>query len=90
MALLPFHLDTPLLVVLAVLVVHHLNRRRKNPSRLPYPPGPPQLPLIGNLLDIPVSVQEPWKTYAAYSQRYGLYMHLVYLINLGSFCRFLH
>ena len=35
--------------VLLVVVVRRLKRR----SSLPLPPGPPALPLIGNVLDVP-------------------------------------
>ena len=30
-----------------------LDNRRRNPAGLPYPPGPPGYPIIGNLFDIP-------------------------------------
>ena len=80
MALLPYHLDKTLLGFLALLVLYNLYQRRKNPSRLPYPPGPPGYPIIGNLLDIPVSVQEPWKCYAALSHRYG--QSILFCVNI--------
>lgn len=89
MALLPYHLDTTVLGVLALLVIHNLYQRRKNPSRLPYPPGPPPLPIIGNLLDIPVAVREPWKTYATLSQRYGLFIHDLWSLLVGYLRRFI-
>ncbi|KAI0320146.1 cytochrome P450 [Amylostereum chailletii] len=36
-------------------------------SRLP--PGPPSLPVVGNLFNVPT--QEPWKVYARWSKKYG-------------------
>jgi hypothetical protein len=41
-------------------------RRRRG---LPYPPGPPSRPIIGNLLDIPMDC--PWTAYANMSKNYG-------------------
>lgn len=75
MALLPYHIDSVLLVGLAALIVHSFIQRRTNTARLPVPPGPPPLPVIGNLLDLPVAA-EPWKAYAGLSQRYGDVVHL--------------
>ncbi|KAI0259754.1 cytochrome P450 [Gloeopeniophorella convolvens] len=37
--------------------------------RLPYPPGPNRLPVIGNLLDIPS--REEWVLYKKWSDKYG-------------------
>ncbi|KAJ6560597.1 cytochrome P450 [Mycena vulgaris] len=42
--------------------------RRRNRSRLPLPPGPPKLPLVGNLFDVPTDSQ--WETYARWSKEY--------------------
>lgn len=36
---------------------------------LPLPPGPPGLPLIGNLLDVPKEFM--WLTFEKYRQEYG-------------------
>ncbi|KAH9077873.1 cytochrome P450 [Lactarius deliciosus] len=41
-------------------------RRRRG---FPYPPGPPLLPVIGNLLDVPKL--SPWLAYANMSKKYG-------------------
>jgi hypothetical protein len=41
-------------------------RRRRG---LPYPPGPPSLPIVGNILDAPK--EAPWSAYAEMSQKYG-------------------
>ncbi|KAH8994602.1 cytochrome P450 [Lactarius akahatsu] len=42
------------------------HRRRRG---FPYPPGPPPLPAIGNLLDVPKL--SPWLGYANMSKKYG-------------------
>ncbi|KAK0222604.1 cytochrome P450 [Armillaria nabsnona] len=39
--------------------------------RLPLPPGPKRLPLIGNLWNVPRTVDHPWRTYAQWATRYG-------------------
>jgi hypothetical protein len=49
------------------LLVHFRDRRRR--GGLPYPPGPPSWPIIGNLLDIPKDLA--WRAYADMSKKYG-------------------
>ncbi|KAK0185198.1 cytochrome P450 [Armillaria mellea] len=39
--------------------------------RLPLPPGPNRLPLIGNLWNVPRGVDHPWRTYAKWATTYG-------------------
>lgn len=43
-------------------------------SSLPVPPGPPQLPIIGNLHQAPKSYA--WRQYYQWSQKYGSIIHL--------------
>lgn len=38
-------------------------------SKIPLPPGPRGLPLLWNLFDIPR--QSEWKTFSAWSKKYG-------------------
>ncbi|KAG2151901.1 cytochrome P450 [Suillus cothurnatus] len=45
---------------------------KKNPA--PYPPGPPGLPLIGNVLDMPRI--RPWLTLAGWGKKYGDISHV--------------
>ncbi|KAJ7893403.1 cytochrome P450 [Mycena olivaceomarginata] len=67
-------LDTPstvalctISIVLTTLYGVHLRSRR---PKLPLPPGPPKLSLVGNLFDVPSTFQ--WKSYAQWSQQYAL------------------
>ena len=53
-----------------LLVAFRDYKRRKG---LPYPPGPPSRPIIGNLLDIPKDT--PWTVYADMSKKYGTREH---------------
>jgi hypothetical protein len=50
-----------------------LFRNYKRRRGLPYPPGPPSWPIIGNLLDIPKDT--PWAAYANMSKNYGRREH---------------
>ncbi|KAI9764930.1 MAG: hypothetical protein M1840_007955 [Geoglossum simile] len=57
---------TTSLVFCIVLCTIFFLRRRQN---LPLPPGPPQLPIIGNLHQIPS--RNPWRTYQKWHKKYG-------------------
>ncbi|KAH7912272.1 cytochrome P450 [Hygrophoropsis aurantiaca] len=65
--------------VTTVLLIWKSLYRSTNLSGLPLPPGPPQLPLLGNLLDI--NTTEPWTTYTAWREKYG---EIVYSRLLGQ------
>ena len=49
------------------LLVSFRDRGRR--GGLPYPPGPPSWPIIGNLFDVPKDT--PWSAYADMSKKYG-------------------
>ncbi|KAJ7658590.1 cytochrome P450 [Mycena rosella] len=52
--------------ILALIILFYGTRWKRNRSRLPLPPGPKTLPLIGNLLDMPSERQ--WEAYHAWSK----------------------
>lgn len=62
-------------VGVSVSCIRWLNNRR----RLPLPPGPKPLPLVGNLFQIPADY--PWETYNEWREKYG---DVIYLEALGS------
>ncbi|KAH6879360.1 O-methylsterigmatocystin oxidoreductase [Coprinopsis sp. MPI-PUGE-AT-0042] len=57
----------------AALALYQAKRAERR-SRLPLPPGPKGLPLIGNLLDIPQ--EKPWEVYSEWAKQYGDIIHV--------------
>lgn len=54
---------------LSLLLLYWLKRALNPRSRLPLPPIPQDLPIIGNLLDIPKVM--PWKAFSEWSKLYS-------------------
>ncbi|KAF8135168.1 CyP450 monooxygenase [Boletus edulis] len=77
-----FYLTTaiPILILAILYVRNFIKKRRDNPAGLPFPPGPPRLPIVGNLFGIK-DLGAQWLTYAEWSKRYG---DLLYIEILGQ------
>lgn len=57
------------LSLLAHKVAQIYANHRRNPARLPFPPGPKGYPIVGSLFDMPTS--EQWRVYAEWAKIYG-------------------
>jgi hypothetical protein len=56
-------------VAFTLVVYLYLRQSKSKFSELPLPPGPPQLPVIGNLFDVPRSFE--WRKYQEWGKEYG-------------------
>ncbi|CCM04678.1 uncharacterized protein FIBRA_06864 [Fibroporia radiculosa] len=59
------------IVLVPLLLILYLARRR---FQLPLPPGPPGLPLVGNVSQIPA--ERPWRIFTDWAKKYGDIVHL--------------
>lgn len=67
------------IAIVLLLISKLLKQRGAAAHKLPLPPGPPPLPIVGNLLQLPS--EQPWKAYDSLIQKYG---DVVYLNVLGQ------
>lgn len=64
-----------LAIVLLKFALNNRGRRLSGKSTLPLPPGPPPLPVIGNLLDVPMDNMEV--EYHDLSRKYGVFREAI-------------
>ncbi|KAI6042914.1 cytochrome P450 [Pisolithus marmoratus] len=62
----PLFVSTACIIVAGLCFAIRITRKK---SGLPYPPGPRQLPIVGNVFDI--DLKEPYLTYTEWSKTYG-------------------
>lgn len=56
---------------LAIVILVYILVSRRN--KLPLPPGPRKLPLVGNWFDIPPAFE--WEAYLKWSKEYGIFLY---------------
>ncbi|KAH6893742.1 cytochrome P450 98A3 [Coprinopsis sp. MPI-PUGE-AT-0042] len=66
-------------IAAGLLFVSAVAVRASSRGKLPTPPGPRGLPIVGNILQMPS--EEPWKVYADWGKQYG---DVIYLEALGQ------
>lgn len=62
-------------LVVAAITLVGVYRSLKAPKGLPLPPGPPGLPIIGNVLDLPKN--QEWVQYRNWGRKYGVFAPLL-------------
>jgi hypothetical protein len=67
--ILPLAISSPIWSLIGLLALFYASRWKRNHSKLPLPPGPKGLPLVGNLFDIPSERQ--WEAYLKWSKEFS-------------------
>ncbi|KAK4161793.1 Fumitremorgin C synthase [Cladorrhinum sp. PSN259] len=68
------YLATTALIVISITLFARARKRKSKFGSLPLPPGPPALPILGNVHQAPKS--HAWLTFHDWSKTYGPIMHL--------------
>ena len=58
-------------LLFGLLGLKHIGVKKPNPNRLPHPPGPKGLPILGAMLEVPSMGDKPWLAYDKLFKKYG-------------------
>ena len=58
-------------LLFGLLGLKHIGVKKPNPNRLPHPPGPKGLPILGAMLEVPSMADKPWLAYDKLFKKYG-------------------
>ena len=71
----------PILALLSLYLCYHIRSILLNLNRnTQRPPGPPVLPILGNVLQLPAFSDKPWLKFSEWANKYGTPMISAFIL----------